>query len=298
MEETFQTLLAQLQPQLEILPDKSEESAELTLCALWLCAQGQPVSAARADKAALRELDKRQYQQLQILLAQRIGGMPLAHISERQNFMGLELRATPAALIPRRETEILAQLALRCLLESSTAPAPLVLDVCTGSGNIALAIASQCPPARVYGSDLSPQAVALAIENSERLGLAQRATFRSGDLLEPFREPAFLHSVDLLICNPPYIIAGNVKKMAREISDHEPQMAFDGGPLGIAIIERTIREAAAFLKDRAWLCLEVGAGQGPFVEKRILKSGLYDQVETASDTQGVIRALRCRKKAA
>src|SRR6187402_1085544 len=163
----FQTLLAQLQPQLEILPDKSEESAELTLRALWLCAQGQPQSAARAEQAALRDLNQAESQQLQLLLAQRISGVPLAHISERQNFMGLELRATPAALIPRRETEILAQLALRCLLESNTAPAPLVLDVCTGSGNIALAVASQCRQARVYGSDLSPQAVALAVENSE-----------------------------------------------------------------------------------------------------------------------------------
>lgn len=297
IEAMFATLLADLQPQLDILPDKSEESAELTLSALWLCAQGQPVSAARADKAELRELDQLQYQQLQALIAQRISGVPLAHISERQNFMGLELRATPAALIPRRETEILAQLALRCLMESNTAPAPMVLDVCTGSGNIALAIASQCPPARVYGSDLSEQAVALAVENSERLALTQRVHFRSGDLLEPFREPLFLQSIDLLICNPPYIIAGNVKKMARERSDHEPQMAFDGGPLGIAIIERTIRDAVAFLKDRAWLCMEVGAGQGPFVEKRILKSGLYDQVETACDTQGAIRAIRCRKKA-
>lgn len=298
LQDIVQPLLASLQRNLDILPDKSEESAELTLCALWLYAQGQPVSSARAEFSALRPLNEGQYRYLQDLIARRISGEPLAYISERQNFMGLELRSSPAALIPRRETEILAELALHCLLDSCTGPAPLVLDVCTGSGNIALAIASQCPPAKVYGSDLSLQAVELAIENSERLSLAQRVVFRSGDLLEPFREPPFLHSVDLLICNPPYIIAGNVKKMAKEISEHEPQMAFDGGPLGIAIIERTIRDAVAFLKDRAWLCMEVGAGQGPFVEKRILKSGLYDQVETACDRQGVVRALRCRKKPA
>lgn len=295
MQKAFQLLLTSLQNQLDILPDKSEESADLTLRALWLCAQGNPMSAAMADKTALTPLDEQQYARLHYLIALRVSGVPLAHISERQAFMGLELRATAAALIPRRETEILAQLALRCLADAS--PSPLVLDVCTGSGNIALAIASQCLLARVYGSDLSEGAVALAIENSERLALQGRVSFRCGDLLEPFREAAFLQAVDLLICNPPYIIAGNVKKMAKEISDHEPQMAFDGGPLGIAIIERTIRDAAAFLKERAWLCLEVGAGQGPFVEKRIVKTGLYDQVETASDSQGVIRALRCRKKA-
>lgn len=298
MHDVFEVLLTSLQNQLSILPDKSEESAELTLRALWSCAQNNPVSAVMAEKITLHELTEDQYQTLEKLIAQRVGGVPLAHITERQSFMGLELRATPDALIPRRETEILANLALHCLQNENSAAQPLVLDVCTGSGNIALAVATHCPSAQVYGSDLSQKAVALAIENSERLSLADRVKFRSGDLLEPFRESQFLGAVDLLICNPPYIIATNVKKMPKEISEHEPEMAFDGGPLGIAIIERTIRDAVAFLKDHAWLCLEIGAGQGAFVEKRIRKSGLYDQVETASDSQGIVRALRCRKMAA
>jgi len=294
----FPALLAFLQNQLNVLPDKSEESAELTLRALWLCAQGAPASTVMTEKTALHDLTEGQYAHLEKLIAQRVSGVPLAHITERQSFMGLELRSTPDALIPRRETEILGNLALRCLQEESSVAQPLVLDVCTGSGNIALAVASHCISTQVFGSDLSEKAVALAIENSERLALTDRVKFRSGDLLEPFRDAQFLGNVDLLICNPPYIIATNVKKMPKEISEHEPEMAFDGGPLGIAIIERTIRDAVAFLKDHAWLCLEVGAGQGPFIEKRIRKSGFYDLVETSSDIHGVVRALRCRKIAA
>ncbi|HWV14846.1 MAG TPA: peptide chain release factor N(5)-glutamine methyltransferase [Cellvibrio sp.] len=294
MQQTLLKLLESLQTQLDTLPDKSEESAELTLRALWLCAQGNPVSALRAAQTDLQDLTESQHAHLQVLIAQRVSGIPLAHLSERQSFMGLELRSTPDALIPRRETEILGQLALKCLREAAV-PQPLVVDICTGSGNIALAMASHYSEAQVYGSDLSEKAVTLAIDNSQRLALAERVQFRCGDLLEPFREPVFLNNVDLLICNPPYILASNVKKMAKEIAEHEPEMAFDGGPLGIAIIERTVRDAVAFLKPGAWLCLEVGAGQGPFVEKRIVKSGLYHQVETATDEQGVIRALRCRK---
>lgn len=296
MNALYQELLARLENSLAVLPDKNDETPELTLRALWAMAQDTRVSVSRADSVTLNELTDARQAHIRELVEQRLQGVPLAHITERQSFMGLELRTTPDALIPRVETEILAKLALRCLENVEPVHQPLVLDICTGCGNLALAIANLARNARVYGSDLSEKAVALAQENSQLLSLSDRTEFYCGDLLEPFRSAAFIGLVDILICNPPYIIATNVEKMPKEISDHEPRMAFDGGPLGIAIIERTIREAPEFLKNGGWLCLEVGAGQGPFIEKRIAKLGFYQEVETASDNAGIVRAIRCQKK--
>lgn len=297
MDALFNECLTEIQNQLEVLPDKSEEQPELCLRALWALAQGEKVSALGAKNIPLMSLNLAQQEILRELIAQRLSGTPLAHITERQSFMSLELRATPAALIPRIETEILGRLALRCLADDKENPAPLVLDICTGSGNIALAVAHHWPQAFVHGSDLSTAAIELAQENSLLLNLQERVKFRAGDLAEPFRTPEFLQQVDLLICNPPYIQAANVPKMHKEIAEFEPCMAFDGGPLGIAIIDRMLKTAPDFLRANGWFCIEIGAGQGPFVEKRLLKSGLYHSLETACDHQGVIRAIRCKKNA-
>lgn len=300
MTSLYPSLLDQLQQQLAILPDKSEETAELTLRALWAKSTGVALSAVAAQGLNTQELTASQRDELQHLIKRRLAGEPLAYITERQHFMGLEIKVTPDALIPRRETETLGHLALQKLHDIPSYNTPLILDICTGSGNIALAIAYHAPHGQVHGSDLSPAAVALARDNYHRLSidypaLVGRVNFSCGDLLEPFRTALFLQQVDILICNPPYVIAANVAKMPEEIALFEPSMAFDGGPLGIAIIDRTLREAVEFLKPGAWLCLEVGAGQGPFVEKRLLKSGFYDLVETASDSAGTVRALAARK---
>lgn len=294
MKKDYDTRLLTLAERLDILPDKSEENAELTLHALWAKAQGVLVSAARAGSCELAELSEQKLRYLDELIALRLSGTPLAHLTERQSFMGLELLASPDALIPRVETEIVVRLALRCL-EQCQSGSVCVVDICTGSGNIALAVASHHASASVFGADLSESAVALARANAERLQLAERVSFRSGDLLEPFREEEFMGAVDVLICNPPYIIATNVKKMPKEISLHEPDLAFNGGPMGIAIIDRAIREAVDFLKPGGWLCMEMGAGQGAFVERRLVKSGAYCKVQTDSDSNGIVRAIRCQK---
>ena len=295
MNALYAECLQKLSAELQSLPDKSEESADATLRALWVKAQGEVKSVLAAQNVELKELNEAQTILLKAAIDDRLLGVPLAHITQRQAFMGLELKSTEAALIPRKETEILANLVLdyACQLDSQQ---PLILDICTGCGNIALTVFKRIQSAKVYGADISADAIALANENAKLLACGDGVKFFVGDLLEPFRSDDFIGKVDILICNPPYILSANVEKMPIEISQYEPKLAFDGGALGIGIIDKVIRQAPEFLKDKAWLCMEIGAGQGPFVEKRINKSGLYDEVKLAKDSDGVIRAISARKK--
>lgn len=292
----FERLHARLAAELRTLPDKPEESAESAARALWLLAAGVRVSATAAMARALPELDAQQSATLQTLLGERLRGTPLAHLTGRQRFMGLEMLAGPGALIPRHETELLATAALAKLHAiARTEPHPLVIDVCTGSANVAAALAQGAPTARVLAADLMPEAVELARQNLVLLGLQGRVTLRQGDLLAPFDDATLLGQVDLLTCNPPYISAARREAMAFEISHHEPRAAFDGGPLGISILQRVVRESPRWLKAGGWLALEVGAGQGLAVQRR-LRAGAFDLVETACDAAGEVRALLARRR--
>ncbi len=239
-------------------------------------AAGAPLSAERALAAPPPLLDTHAERQLDALIERRLAGVPLAHLTGRQAFLGLELLAEPCALVPRRETELLGHaavaLAQRLAAESS---APIsVIDACTGSGNLALAVAAGVPSARVYGGDLSPAAIDLARRNAQRLGLSSRVEFRDGDLLAPFDAPEFLGALDLLLCNPPYISSAKVAQMDSEIAAHEPHLAFDGGPLGVNVLMRLLQEAPRYLKTGGWLGFEVGLGQGPAMARR-LRAGAY-----------------------
>jgi release factor glutamine methyltransferase len=171
-----------------------------------------------------------------------------------------------------------------------------VVDVCTGSGNVALAIAQAVANARVSGADLDEQAVFLARRNAAHLGLDARVHFECGDLLAPFDTPEFRGRVDVLTCNPPYISSAKVSQMADEISAHEPRLAFDGGPLGVSILMRLLDEAPSLLRDGGWLVFEVGAGQGPALARRLEKHPSYDSVHALSDEGGTVRAVQARHR--
>ena len=290
--DAFGQRCAALQARLQTLPDKPEETAASTLRVLWHLAAGQALSIEAADTTPLTALDAAAEARLAELTAQRLSGIPLAHLSGRQRFMGLEMLAGKDALIPRRETELLGHAALELLHGMAPgAEALQVVDVCTGSGNLALSFAHHAPRALVFAADLSAEAVSLARRNAEHLSLQTRVEFRVGDLLEPFNAPEFHGQVDLLVCNPPYISSQKVDAMAGEISGFEPRLAFDGGPLGVRILQRLIREAPAYLKKGGWLAFEVGLGQGPAVLKRLQAAGAFSEHRSVSDAQGEIRVL-------
>lgn len=285
--------LSRLRSALSLLPDKPEETAESTLAALAWLAAGRPLSAQAAERGPRPTLDAAAWTELDALIARRLNGTPLAHLTRRQQFMGLEMLADPDALVPRRETELLGALAVELARGIADRDGSVrVADACTGSGNLALAIAAHVPQARVSGADLSAEAAALATRNAEHLHLSDRVDFAAGDLLDPFASLA--GTVDLLTCNPPYISSAKVPQMAPEIAGHEPAMAFDGGPFGVAILMRLLEGAPRLLKPGGWLAFEIGLGQGPGMLKRLNASPVFADARTVEDGDGAIRALAAR----
>jgi len=291
----FQELRERLSMEQLFLADKPEETLESTLYALWHAAAGQPVSAELAAARALPQLQDQQQSILFQLIEQRLSGRPLAHLTSRQHFMNLEMLASPMALIPRKETELLGWTALKLgqLLSEDKKPITII-DVCTGSGNLALAMAHHLPESRVLASDISDAAVEFARSSANHLNLALHVDFRCGDLMEPFDTDEFRGQVDLLICNPPYITSAKVEQMPMEISAHEPKIAFDGGPFGVAILMRLIQEAPRFLRKGGWLAFEVGLGQGEALVKRLEKNPEFVEIKAVPDSSGDIRAIAAR----
>lgn len=314
MNDSYQQWHERLVDGLSVLPDKPEETPASTLYALWHAAAGAPCSAATAAaRGELPALDDAARQTLDRLVLRRLAGEPLAHITGRQRFMGLEMLSGPQALIPRIETEQLANACIALLQDRQHASPARVIDVCTGSGNLAFAIAHHVPHAEVFGADLSEEAVAFAERNGRHLGLHSRVQFRTGDLLAPFETHDFLGRVDLIVSNPPYIAStrlgqadlivcappyirsSKVEQMAGEIADHEPRLAFDGGPFGVTILMRLVEDAPKFLRAGAWLALEVGLGQGPALVKRLQRNDAYQETRALEDDNGDIRVILARR---
>jgi len=291
MNSTFADLRDRLAAGFAPLPDKPEETPDASLRALWHAAAGHPKSVVAAAAGELPPLDESGLSRLHALIDRRLEGVPLAHLTGRQHFAGMEMLAGAGALVPRRETELLAQAAIALAREVA---APLVVDVCTGCGNVALALAQHVVDARVFGADLSEDALALARQNADWLGLADRVEFRAGDLLAPFDADEFLGQVDVLTCNPPYISSGKVGQMAAEIAGHEPRLAFDGGPLGVTILMRLVQEAPRYVRSGGWLAFEVGLGQGPALVRRLKGTPAYREVREIADENGAVRAILVR----
>lgn len=299
MNDQYAGFSEQLATGLRLLPDKPEETADSTLRALWHAAAGRPLSASAALRAQLPVLDDGGRQRLQALLDRRLAGTPLAHLTGRQAFLGLEMLAGPEALVPRRETELLGHTAISLARAISSAVGGdagrlRVVDACTGCGNLALAIAHALPHADAVGVDISEDALALARRNAEHLGLQERTRFLAGDLLAPLENPEFHGRVDLLTCNPPYISSGKVAQMDAEIAGHEPVLAFDGGPLGVAILMRLLQDAPRFLRPGGWLAFEVGMGQGNSLARRVRASGHWQDVREVADDTGTTRVIAAR----
>lgn len=290
--DTYRQQLAVLIQGFSRLPDKPEETAESTLDALWNLAAGNCLVVERALQSQLPELTISQLEHLAELVQKRFSGIPLGHLTGKQRFMGLDLDVSADALIPRKETELLGYGALGLIQEMAAEKDPvLVVDICTGAGNLSLAFAHHEPKVRVFGSDLSPEAAALAQRNAQALNLGNRVEFCSGDLLEPFRTEDFLGKIDVLTCNPPYISSGKLVTMPHEIIGHEPDMAFNGGPFGISILSRLVKETPAFVRKGGWLAFEVGAGQGPGLERMLQKNPSYGEIQTIADVEERIRAI-------
>ena len=294
-EELYQNVMKEFDSKINFLSDKPEETIESTVKACWFSAAGVPRSTEESIRSTLPDLTESQKNTLYNLLEQRLQSIPLAHLTGRQNFMGIELLSDKRALIPRKETEILGKKALEISLTIKSKNPVRLMDICCGAGNLGLAIAKYNPDVEVFCTDLSKEAIELTEDNISFLGLNDRAYAKAGDLFSAFEENSFYGKADIIVCNPPYISSAKVNKMNTEISNHEPALAFDGGMFGTKIIQRLIMESPKFLIKGGWLLFEVGAGQGDFILRLFENSTEYHQLSSLTDTAGNIRVIVVRK---
>ncbi len=246
---------------------------------------------------------------------ERAKGRPLAYIIGEKEFMGLPFAVSESVLIPRPDTETAAEAALQLLgaagvmgsVELAGAAAesgrlareamqgrsfaseerkPRVLDLCTGSGALAVSIAYYAPFAEVVATDLSEEALELAKKNAKANGVGVR--FLQGDLFEPVEgEPPF----DLIVSNPPYIPSADIEELEVNVKDYEPRMALDGGKTGLDFYEKIVPQAAALLNNGGWLVLEIGYDQAEDLRKIAEASRCYKSFSVLKDLAGLDRVV-------
>lgn len=211
---------------------------------------------------------------------------PLQYLLGTTNFMGLNLLVTPAVLIPRFDTERLVEKALQLI---QTIQQPKVLDLCTGSGAIALAISHYKPESEVWGGDLSAEALQIAEANNSQCGT--RVTFRQGNLLEPFADLS--GQLDLLASNPPYITTQEMQELPGDVLQ-EPRLALWGGDDGLYFYRKISAAATTMLRPGGWLIYEVGWQQGQAVQQ-LLKEQQFINISLQQDWQGLDRVVYGQK---
>ncbi len=254
--------------------------AELLLC--YVLGTSRALLLAHDDMEATEV----QIEAYQGMIMQYQSGAPLQYLLGTTDFMGLELQVTPAVLIPRFDTECLVERALQ-LLEPILQPT--VLDICTGSGAIAIAISHYKKDAVVYAGDLSAEALRVATQNNAQCGTTVR--FRQGNLLEPFSD--LQGKVDLLISNPPYVTTEEMQALPEDVRQ-EPRMALWGGEDGLYFYRKITAAAVTQLHSGGWLAFEVGWQQGDAVRQLLTSHGFGD-VKILQDWQGLDRVVCGRK---
>jgi release factor glutamine methyltransferase len=229
------------------------------------------------------------------VVARRERREPMSAITLRREFWGLQFEVGPDVLAPRPETEIIVEEAVACLAEArqdgeSGAP-PLLVDVGTGSGCLAVCLACEFPGAHVIATDISAAALAVAARNARRHGVGARIEFRQTPLLEGIGGPA-----SVVVSNPPYIPSDDIAGLPPEVRVWEPRHALDGGPDGLGIVRELLTAARAVLAPGGWLVMEFGYGQQQGVEDALRASPL-ELVRFVNDLQQIPRTLVARMPA-
>ena len=203
----------------------------------------------------------------------------------RTMFMGIELLVAPGALVPRTETELLGKTAVEALRQMKL-PAPRVIDMCCGAGNLACAIAYHITGSRVWASDLTDGCVDLARSNVAHHARADRVSVHQGDLFAAFAGLELEGTIDVIVCNPPYISEKRLEGDRAHLLELEPREAFAAGPYGLSIHMRVVKEAPRYLRPGGVLLFEVGLGQDRQVTILFERSKVYDSVGTVADAAG------------
>lgn len=226
-------------------------------------------------------------------------GKPLAYVIGRQKFMGIDLIAEPGVIVPRPVTERVGRAALQ-LMERMHLVQPdrelLVVDMCSGSGNLACAIAFLDAGCRCWSCDLMPNASELARRNAAQVGVSDRVLVRTGDLFGAIEDEGLEHRVDIAVCAPPFISSGKLDRDRAYLLEHEPRQAFDAGPFGLNFHLSVAREAARFLRHGGFLVFEVGEGQSRQVSKILTRTGAYDEIAVVDEGDGKNLVVQGRRR--
>lgn len=236
----------------------------------------------RLSEPVKLSLEKR----LNQLVRKRLDGWPVAYLLGRREFWGLPFRVDRSVLIPRPETELVVERALSLPLP----PEPLILDLGTGSGNIAISLGKELPSARIIATDISLRALKLAAENA-RLNEVTNIRFIKSNLFKAFEQSQLIF--DLIVSNPPYVAQDDWQKLDRPVKDFEPRKALIAGRDGLKFIRQMVRKAGTFLKPGGFLVLEVGAGQEAEITRCLEPD--WSEIEVLSDYSGFPRVVSARR---
>jgi release factor glutamine methyltransferase len=224
------------------------------------------------------------------IIARRLQWEPVAYITGRKEFWSFTLEVNSSALIPRPDTEIIIEEALDVYRNFTSLPVR-ILDIGTGSGAIAIALAKEIPGAKVVATDISIAALNLAQKNAATLGLKEKIDFRQGNLFEPV--DGFFN---IIVSNPPYIAASDYEDLPACVKAFEPREALFAGESGLEFYEKLIYQADGYLQKNGWLLLEIGAKQEAGIRGIIEGSGFYDRIEMRKDYAGLPRVIKARRK--
>jgi release factor glutamine methyltransferase len=240
-----------------------------------------------------RELTAEEQVRYEEVVTQREQGCPTQYITGHQEFWGLDLLVSPAVLIPRPETEHVVETVLELVQEHYREHHERIriVDVGTGSGCIALALATELPQAEIHACDVSDEALEMARVNAARLGLGSRALMRKSDLLAVYEDGMF----DFVVSNPPYVGESEADKVQKQVRDFEPKIAVFSGSEGMDVYRRLLPQALSVLRDGGWFVTEIGFSIEEKT-KQLLRG--WDDVRTTADLQGIPRVIAARKPAA
>ncbi len=225
-----------------------------------------------------------------LMVDRKLRREPLQYIIGETEWFGLKIKCCPSALVPRPETEIVVERALELIANLQE---PLVVDIGTGSGNIAIAIALSRTDAQVVATDISSEALLLARENVTLHRVEARVALRLGNLFEPLGPDAVF---DLIISNPPYVLESEYSSLMPEVRDYEPQIALVAGEDGLAVIRSLISDAHLHLKLGGLLVFEIGEQQAADARRLVADCGKYDLLETIIDYNDKCRGIVARKR--
>jgi len=259
-------------------------TAELLLAKVLQC--DRPILYHRIDE----EVAKASMEEFYRLLKMRGSHYPLQYLTGHQEFWSLDLLVSPGVFIPRPDTEVLVEAVIR----HNTSPNPLIVDLGTGCGNIAIALASEIPRCQIYAVDISPHALKVARRNAHRHRVSDRIVFVEGDLFTRLEHLGLHHRIDWVVSNPPYITESQLNSLQPEVKRYEPPLSYRAPGGGLHIYQRIITESEGFLREEGHLAVEVGAGQHQKIAALFAQRSHWKVIEMRADLGSIPRTLVAR----